>query len=137
MTLGNGINTLSLVQRGSRLGDCTAAYSCTEGTAYACGIAEGYQNKAQEPRMVDEGFKVSRRYERYMGNNTWQPTAQFTVGDVVRVTLECTPTRDTGRFTVLEDRLPAAFEAVNPELTSQDVPAELRRNTDAGWGCSS
>ena len=113
------------------------AFSCTEGTAYVCGIAEGYQNKAQEPRMVDEGFKVSRRYERYMGNNTWQPTAQFTVGDVVRVTLECTPTRDTGRFTVLEDRLPAAFEAVNPELTSQDVPAELRRNTDVGWGCSS
>ena len=108
-------------------------FACTEGTAYACGMAEGYQNKAQEPRMVDEGFKVTRRFERYMGNNTWKPTAEFTVGDVVRITLECTPTRDTGRFTVLEDRLPAAFEAVNPELTSQDVPEELRRNPSCGW----
>ena len=115
----------------------TNAFSCTEGTAYACGLAEGYQNKAQEPRMVDEGFKVTRRYERYAGNNTWVPTAQFSVGDVVRVTLECTPTRDTGRFTVLEDRLPAVFEAVNPELTSQDVPAELRRNPSIGWSFTS
>ena len=112
-------------------------FACTEGTAYACGMAEGYQNKAQEPRMVDEGFKVTRRFERYMGNNTWKPTAEFTVGDVVRITLECTPTRDTGRFTVLEDRLPAAFEAVNPELTSQDVPAELRRNPSCGWSFTS
>ena len=113
------------------------AFACTEGTAYACGLAEGYQNKDQEPRMVDEGFKVTRRYERYAGNNTWVPTAQFTVGDVVRVTLECTPTRDTGRYTVLEDRLPAVFEAVNPELTSQDVPAELRSNPSIGWSFTS
>lgn len=113
-----------------------AAYTAESGTVFVSGLAEGFQNKEQPAAQVDKGFKVHRKYERYMPDGTWKATEQFRVGDIVRVTLDCKPTKDTGRYTVLEDRLPAAFEAVNPALTSQDVPQALRDNPGLGWGRS-
>lgn len=119
MTLGNGINTLSLVQRGSKLGDCTAAFSCTEGTAYAVVRAKAQPDQTEYPGVVEKGLQVTRLYEKKDADGVWRPARDFSVGDVVRVTLTCAkPARDLEYF-VLEDYLPSCMEALNPAIPSQ------------------
>ena len=119
MTLGNGITTLSLVQRGSRLGDCTAAYTCTEGTAYAVVRAKAQPDQTEYPGVVEKGLQITRLYEKKDADGVWRPAKDFNVGDVVRVTLTCAkPARDLEYF-VLEDYLPSCMEAVNPAIPSQ------------------
>ena len=59
------------------------------------------------------------------------------MGDIVRVTVSATATA-TGhplRYLVLEDRLPAAFEAIDPELTSQALPEGINAETLRSWFC--
>lgn len=119
MTLGNGITTLSLVKRGSKLGDCTAAYSCTEGTAYAVVRAKAQPDQTEYPGVVEKGLQVTRLYEKKDADGVWRPARDFNVGDVVRVTLTCAkPAKDLEYF-VLEDYLPSCMEAVNPAIPSQ------------------
>ncbi|MDO4954298.1 MAG: MG2 domain-containing protein [Akkermansia sp.] len=124
MTLGNGITALSLVQRGSKLGDCTAAYSCTEGTAYAVVRAKAQPDQTEYPGVVEKGLQVTRLYEKKDADGVWRPARDFNVGDVVRVTLTCAkPARDLEYF-VLEDYLPSCMEALNPAIPSQCVGLE-------------
>ncbi len=101
------------------------------GTLYASGIAEGHERDAQPNRLVDRGFRVQRRYEKLMDDGSWQPTAEFTVGDVVRVTLSAEG--KLGSYMLVEDRLPAAFEAINPALPSQSLPPGVQARADECW----
>ena len=119
MTLGNGITTLALVKRGSKLGDCIAAYTCTDGTAYAVVRAKAQPDQTEYPGVVEKGLQVTRLYEKKDADGVWRPARDFNVGDVVRVTLTCAkPARDLEYF-VLEDYLPSCMEAVNPAIPSQ------------------
>lgn len=118
-----------------KLGDAVS-YTATGATVYVNAVVEGYQSKKQKEQMVDKGFAVTRRYERLTPEGTWTPTGTFRVGDVVRVTLTAKHTdKLPAVYTVVEDRLPAAFEAVNPALTTQGLPDDVATNT-ANWSGS-
>lgn len=106
----------------AKVGD-TTTFKAAGNPVYVSATVEGYQAKKQPEKMVDKGFAVTRRYEKLNADGTWTPTGVFQVGDVVRVTLTAKHTdRLPAVYMVLEDRLPAAFEAVNPKLTTQGLP---------------
>ena len=106
---------------------------------YVYGQAEGFLKNTQPTRVVDNGFAVQRHYEALQPDGSWKPAGDFRVGDVVRVTLSATATTagQNLRYVVLEDRLPAAFEAVDPALSSQSLPEGVRENSDLLWWQSS
>lgn len=112
-------------------------YAVSGDTVYINGYAEGHQAKPQPVQAVDQGMKVTRRYEKLMPDGSWQPTATFAVGDVVKVHLSVAIDdhidRNHLRYLVVEDRLPAAFEAVNPELSSQALPAGIDSAQARHW----
>ncbi len=112
------------------LGD-TGKMEVRDGTLYVGGIVEGYERNAQPNSIVNKGFRVERRYEKLMPDGSWQPTAEFTVGDVVRVTL--TADGKLGSYMLVEDRLPAAFETINPTLPSQSLPPGVAERTKECW----
>lgn len=115
--------------------DNTERFTVKGDTVYVSGYAEGYLTKQQPEQAVDKGFAVHRRYERLMPDGSWQPTGTFAVGDIVRVTVSATAGKDINnlRYIALEDRLPATFEAINPELTSQGLPEGISAETFNGW----
>ena len=102
---------------------------------YVTGFAEGYLVQQQAEQAVSNGFDVSRRYEQLQPDGSWQPTATFRVGDIVRVSVTATaaPDADNLRYLVLEDRLPAAFEVVDPQLISQALPEGVNAETLRSW----
>ncbi|MCI7699251.1 MAG: hypothetical protein MSQ05_07670 [Akkermansia sp.] len=97
-------------------------------SVYVFADVDGYLAKAQEPRAVDKGLRISRRYERLMPDGSWKSTGSFAVGDIVRITLSCTCRQGSAGYMAVEDRLPATFEAIDPSIPSQcaDVPS-------SGW----
>ncbi len=104
-------------------------------TVYLSGYAEGYLVQQQPAQAVDSGFRVQRRYEQLQTDGSWKPTGTFRVGDIVRVTVSAGATDNTQplHYLVLEDRLPAAFEAVDPALTSQALPRGINAETLRSW----
>ena len=114
-------------------------FKAEKNTVYVYGQVEGFLNKVQPTSVVDQGFAVQRVYETLQPDGSWKPAATFRVGDVVRVTLsaEATSAGDNLLYVVLEDRLPAAFEAVDPVLGSQALPAGVRENSGFLWWQSS
>jgi uncharacterized protein YfaS (alpha-2-macroglobulin family) len=114
-------------------------FKAEKNPVYVYGQVEGFLNKVQPTSVVDQGFAVQRVYEALQPDGSWKPTASFRVGDVVRVTLsaEATSAGDNLRYVVLEDRLPAAFEAVDPVLGSQGLPAGVSGDSGRLWWQSS
>ena len=114
----------------------------TEGAeVYINGYAEGHTQSAQANSAIDNGLRVTRRYEKLMPDGSWVPTGTFEVGDVVKVHLTVTSTmgKQQGqmRYLAVEDRLPAAFEAVNPALLSQALPPTVDKEAAGDWWYSS
>ena len=112
-------------------------FSVQGNPVYVYGKAEGYLRRCQPEQLVDKGFDVQRRYECLQADGSWKPTGQFRVGDVVRVTVTARATgeRSNLRYIALEDRLPAVFEVVDPELSSQALPEGIKHSAD-WWSCS-
>ncbi len=103
---------------------------------YAAGEVRGYAAEEQAEAVVDKGFRVERRYEKLLPDGTWQPCADFELGDTVRVSLRAQAgAEEKGRYFVLEDRVPAIFEVVNPDLPSQALPAGLAAQRESAWNC--
>ncbi len=75
--------------------------------------------KTRTDAAVNKGFAVFRVYEKLTKDGKWTPCNEFAVGDLVRITLHVDKGVNPLKYVVMEDYLPAAFEAVNPELTSQ------------------
>ncbi|MDO5471335.1 MAG: alpha-2-macroglobulin family protein [Akkermansia sp.] len=102
---------------------------------YVTGFAEGYLIRKQQEQAINKGFDVQRRYEQLQPDGTWKPTATFRVGDIVRITVTAQASSATGnlRYLAIEDRLPATFEAVDPELTSQALPEGINTETLHSW----
>lgn len=132
---GEGIDNVHPLQLDISAGH-TEEFSSSGDTVYINGYAEGYLKQEQPAAVVDNGFNVQRRYEVLLPDGTWKPTGKFSVGDTVRVTLTTKISQNNPGgydYFVLEDRLPSAFEAINPELDSQALPEGIR-----GWespGC--
>lgn len=112
-------------------------YSVQGDTVYVTGYAEGHTADAQPVQAINQGFKVTRRFEKLMPDGSWQPTATFAVGDVVKVYLTVEADESVPayylRYQVVEDRLPAAFEAINPALVSQALPPGVTEQETADW----
>ena len=84
----------------------------------------------EPPQAVDRGFRVERRYERYVSNGTSPATTAFAPGDLVRVTVSVT-LRGEGRYLALTDPLPAGFEPIDSLLqtTASDLARQATRTT--------
>ncbi len=110
-------------------------FKAEKNPVYVYGQAEGFLRNTQPEQVVDNGFAVQRRYEALQADGSWKPTAEFRVGDVVRVTLsaESTSGERNLSYVVLEDRLPSTFEAVDPELVSQALPEGVSLDAARQW----
>ena len=76
----------------------------------------------------DRGYAITRRYQRINDDSTLSDLGDPHVGDRVLVTLNFTAPGRAG-YVVVDDPLPAVFEAVNPEFKAQAmVGAELARS---------
>ena len=121
------------------VGDGTTYHAEAGDTIYISGRVEGHQLNEQAPQQIDDGFHISRRYEKLLPDGTWQPTAVFELGDIVRVHVTVTPGKNkkssvyTYRYLALEDRLPAVMEAVNPALLSQALPSHYTEQEARSW----
>ena len=121
------------------VGDGAAYHAESGDTVYLSGRVEGHMLHEQAPQQVDEGLLISRRYEKLLPDGTWQPTAVFELGDIVRVHVTVTPGKGNKaggspyRYLAVEDRLPAVMEAINPALLSQALPSHYTEKQARSW----
>jgi len=88
------------------------------------------------PEPLDAGFRIERRYEPFVENGQKPPATGYQAGDLVRVTLTFTLTKER-RFVAVTDPLPAGFEAVESwfNTTAQALSqAQDRQSVQRGDG---
>ncbi|WP_367870985.1 alpha-2-macroglobulin [Luteolibacter sp. Populi] len=86
--------------------------------------------------VAKNGMEITRFYERVKADGTSEPLGEAKLGDLVRVNLEVLmPARDA-RYLVIEDRLPAIFEAVNNDFASQAANGNAGRTSENDWAIS-
>lgn len=131
---GVAVSTDKPLNVSTSIGD-TTTYTAGKNTVYVSGRTEGYLRTAQPEQAIDKGISVARHYEQLQPDGSWKPTSTFKVGDIVKVNLsvKLTNKEQPMRYLVLEDRLPAGFEAVNPELSSQALPAGINTQSSRDW----
>jgi alpha-2-macroglobulin len=76
---------------------------------------------------LDNGFRISRSYAPFVENGTRPAATTYKAGDLVRVTLTFTLTKER-RFVAVTDPLPAGFEAVESWFAT--TAASLARQQD-------
>lgn len=84
---------------------------------------------------LDSGFRIERRYEPFVETGQKPAAASYQAGDLVRVTLTFTLTKER-RFVAVTDPLPAGFEAVESwfATTAQTLAQAQDRQTAARGG---
>lgn len=97
---------------------------------------------ASKPDLVPQipvskdGMEITRFYEKVKPDGTSEPLAEPKPGDLVRVTLEVLLPQRESRYLVVEDRLPAIFEAVNNDFSSQAAHGNAGRTSENDWAVS-
>ena len=86
---------------------------------------------------LDQGMLIERSYAPYKENTDLPSTARFTAGDLVRVTLKFTLTKER-RYVAVTDPLPAGFEPVESwfATTASDLARaqdDQHEPDDNGW----
>lgn len=108
----------------------------SDGNAYVrVKLASKPQITPQMP-VAKNGLEVTRFYERVKPDGTSEPLEKAKLGDLVRVTLEIEMPADGERYMVIEDRLPALFEAVNNDFASQAANGNAGRTSENDWNVS-
>ncbi|MBN8459260.1 MAG: hypothetical protein J0M04_15625 [Verrucomicrobia bacterium] len=69
--------------------------------------------------VASNGMSIDRFYEKVNADGSVSTLTEPAVGDLVKVTLRVTLGSDDTRYIVIEDPLPAVFEAVNNDFASQ------------------
>jgi len=69
--------------------------------------------------VARNGLSIDRIYYRVSGDGTAAPLSEPKPGDLIRVVLRVTLPKDRTRYLVIEDPLPAVFETVNTDFSSQ------------------
>ena len=82
------------------------------------------------------GMEVTRFYQRVLADGSTEPLDVPKIGDLIRVDLRVTLPNDDARYLVIEDRLPALFEAINSSFESQAAPAAAGRTSERQWDVS-
>ena len=78
----------------------------------------------------DRGYSIERTYQRINDDATLAPIGEPRVGDRVLVTIDITVPK-ASRYVVIDDPLPATFEAVNPEFRTAAAQGDQLAN--AWW----
>ncbi|WP_265594460.1 MG2 domain-containing protein [Haloferula sp. BvORR071] len=86
--------------------------------------------------VAKNGMEITRFYERVKPDGTSEPLGEAKLGDLVRVTLEVLMPQRDARYLVIEDRLPAIFEAVNNDFASQAANGNAGRTSENNWAIS-
>ena len=123
LTLGNGITRLT-PPISTHLALLPTALTTTAGTAYMNVKFRALPEQTEYPGVTEKGMQVTRVYEVRDKEGRWQAATEFSVGDVVRVTLTCAKAAEELQYFVLEDYLPASMEAINPEVPGQAAGLE-------------
>jgi uncharacterized protein YfaS (alpha-2-macroglobulin family) len=90
-----------------------------------------YAADAQFQQGLDNGFRVERSYAPYVEQGSRPAATTFKAGDLVRVTLTFSLTKER-RFVGVTDPLPAGFEAVESWFasTARSLSNDQDRQTD-------
>jgi alpha-2-macroglobulin len=97
---------------------------------------------ASKPELVPQmpvarnGLQITRFYERVKADGSTEPLEAAKLGDLVRITLRVDLPADDSRYLIVEDRLPAIFEAVNSDFASQAAQGNVRASSDNNWSIS-
>jgi len=95
-----------------------------------------YASDALFQTGLDSGIKVERRYEPYVEKGAKPASTMYKAGDLVRVTLTFTLTKER-RFLAVTDPLPAGLEPVESWFasTARDLAAsqDRQRSDDPGF----
>ena len=102
-----------------------AACAPVQGATYAVLKAQARPARQEYPGLTERGLQMTRVYEKKGEDGVWREASEFTVGDVVRVTLTCAKASEQElNHLVLEDYLPSSMEAINPGVGSQAAGLE-------------
>lgn len=105
----------------------TVDASCApvQGATYAVLRAQARPARQEYPGLTERGLQMTRVYEKKGEDGVWREATEFTVGDVVRVSLTCAKSSEQElNHLVLEDYLPSSMEAINPGVGSQAAGLE-------------
>ncbi|MDR3721195.1 MAG: hypothetical protein P4L00_06315, partial [Candidatus Acidoferrales bacterium] len=87
-------------------------------------LIESHPQTIAQPRQ-DQGYSIRRTYAKVGDDNTLSDLKEPHVGDRVLVTLNVDVNR-FAHYVVVDDPLPANFEAINPVFKSQETRAGER-----------
>ncbi len=81
------------------------------------------------------GLSIDRFYEKVLPSGQTEALKQPALGDLIRVTLRVTLPKDDTRYLVVDDPLPAIFETVNSDFSSQSS-GQVIRTSEEDWNIS-
>jgi len=108
--------------------------NATTNRLYTTVSIEARPPETPQPRQ-DRGFSLQRRYDRLDDDNQPQGPGDLHVGDRVLVSLRLT-VRESARYVVIDDALPAILEAINPEFRTQEARSAGTLTEDGSWWLS-
>ena len=85
--------------------------------------------------VSNNGLSIDRFYEKVLPSGQTEVLTQPSKGDLIRVTLRVTLPKDDTRYLVVDDPLPAVFETVNSDFSSQSS-AQAIRTSENDWTIS-
>jgi alpha-2-macroglobulin len=85
--------------------------------------------------VAKNGLSIDRLYYRVNADGSVEPLTEPKPGDLIRVSLRVTLPNDDNRYLVIEDPLPAVFETVNTDFTSQSSALGVR-TSENDWNIS-
>jgi len=108
----------------------------SDGTAYVRVALESKPEIAPIQPVAANGMEITRSYRRVNADGSTTPLDVPKPGDLVRIDLEVILANDDLRYLVVEDRLPAIFEAINDSFESQAGPANAGGSSQGDWSVS-
>ena len=85
--------------------------------------------------VSNNGMSIDRFYEKVLPSGQTEVLTRPSKGDLIRVTLRVTLPKDDTRYLVVDDPLPAIFETVNSDFSSQSA-AQSIRTSENDWNVS-
>lgn len=85
--------------------------------------------------VANNGLSIDRFYEKVLPSGQTEVLKQPSKGDLIRVTLRITLPKDDTRYLVVDDPLPAIFETVNSDFSSQSSAQSINTSKD-DWNIS-
>lgn len=99
-------------------------------------------NLAAKPKIAPiqpvahNGLEITRFYQLVHNDGSTEPLGTPKLGDLIRVDLRVTLPHDDLRYLVVEDRIPALFEAINNSFQSQAAPSIAGGTSERSWSVS-